>query len=196
MAWNASHEEGGDCGAERGIFPRGGQSFVIMKFGRRIDGACATARKWQDFPYHGRSHFPAKRHARALALATMMFRSAIPVISVSDSFKAEEYYCKVLGFQRMFAYRPNPEKSDPGYLGLARDGVWLHLDSFKPERAGLQGAFFSVADVDQFHAEYSARGAICQLPPTDQTWGDREMHIRDQDGNVLCFAKLPNEVKV
>jgi len=95
----------------------------------------------------------------------------------------------------MFAYRPDPNRKDPCYLGVARDGVWLHLDSFKPERAGTTGAFFRVADVDQFHAEISARGAICQLPPTDQTWGNRETHIRDQDGNVLCFAKDPPETK-
>jgi uncharacterized glyoxalase superfamily protein PhnB len=121
-----------------------------------------------------------------------MMHRAIPVLAVSDSSKAENYYCNILGFQKMFAYRPDPNRSDPCYLGVARDGVWLHLQSFKPERAGLTDTFLYVADVDQLYTEFSARGANCQLPPTDQTWGTREIGIRDQDGNVLIFANTPD----
>ena len=117
-----------------------------------------------------------------------MITSAVPVIAVTDSVRAEDYYCRVLGFHAMFAYRPDPSKGDPCYLGVARDGVWLHLESFKPERAGKTGAFLRVIDVDALFDEISARGAVSQLPPTDQTWGNREAHIRDPDGNVLCLA--------
>jgi catechol 2,3-dioxygenase-like lactoylglutathione lyase family enzyme len=124
---------------------------------------------------------------------SLMILSAIPQISVSDSGKAEDYYCLVLGFEKRFAYRPDPARPDPCYLGIARDGVSLHLDSFKPGRAGSTGAFLWVEDVDRLYEEISARGAICQLPPTDQTWGNRETHIRDPDGNVLCFASRRTE---
>lgn len=117
-----------------------------------------------------------------------MITSAIPVIAVSDSIRSEDYYSRVLGFQKMFAYRPDPSKSDPCYLGVSRDGVWLHLQSFKRERAGMTDAFLWVSDVDLLHAEVSERGAVIQLPPTDQTWGTRESGIRDPDGNVLVFA--------
>ena len=124
-----------------------------------------------------------------------MITSAIPVIAVTDSVRAEDYYCRVLGFQRKFLHRPDPARKDPCYLGVARDDVWLHLDSFKSERAGMTGAFLWVADVDRFHQEISARGAITQLPPTDQTWGTREAHIQDPDGNVLCFAARPRDAR-
>jgi uncharacterized glyoxalase superfamily protein PhnB len=117
-----------------------------------------------------------------------MIASAIPVIAVSDSARAEDYYCRVLGFERMFAYRPDPNRSDPCYLGVARDGVWLHLQSFKGDRAGMTDAFLWVEDVDRLYEELAARGAVVQLPPTDQTWGTRETGIRDPDGNVLVFA--------
>jgi uncharacterized glyoxalase superfamily protein PhnB len=120
-----------------------------------------------------------------------MITSAIPVIAVSDSVLSEDYYCRVLGFRKMFAYRPDPNKSDPCYLGVARDGVWLHLQSFKPERAGMTDAFLWVANVDLLHVEVSERGAVIQLPPTNQTWGTRETGIRDPDGNVLVFATKP-----
>ncbi len=120
--------------------------------------------------------------------AAPMIQCAIPVIAVSNSRRAEDYYCKVLGFATLFTYRPNPSKAEPCYMGVARDGVRLHLHSFKPERSGLTDAFIYVADVDQLFAEFSSRGATCQLPPTDQTWGTREIAIRDPDGNVLVFA--------
>ena len=96
----------------------------------------------------------------------------------------------------MFAYRPDPNKSDPCYLGVARDGVWLHLQSFKRERAGMTDAFLWVADVDLLYVEVSERGAVVQLPPTNQTWGTRETGIRDPDGNVLVFAAKPPDANV
>src|SRR6266536_4798245 len=79
---------------------------------------------------------------------TVMITSAVPIIAVSDSARAEDYYCRVLGFQKMFAYPLEASQPDPRYLGVARDGVWLHLQSFKPERAGMTDAFLWVADVD------------------------------------------------
>jgi uncharacterized glyoxalase superfamily protein PhnB len=119
-----------------------------------------------------------------------MIISAIPVIAVSDSARAEDYYCRVLGFQIMSSWPPDATP-DPRYLAIARDGVWLHLQSYKPQRAGMTDAFCWVDDVDQLHDELAARGAVVQLPPTDQTWGIREMGIRDPDGNVIGFATKP-----
>ena len=125
-----------------------------------------------------------------------MITSAIPIIAVRESAKAEDYYCGVFGFQKMFAYPTDPTKPDPRYPGVARDGFWLHLQSYRPERAGMTDAFLWVADVDRLHDELSARGAVVQLPPTDQTWGTRETGIRDPDGNVLVFATKPRNTNV
>ncbi len=58
-----------------------------------------------------------------------MFKSAIPVLHVSNSTKAEEFYCNLLGFRREFVYR-----------------------------------------------------AI------DQTWGNREMYVKDADRNSIRFV--------
>jgi uncharacterized glyoxalase superfamily protein PhnB len=55
----------------------------------------------------------------------------------------------------------------------------------------MTDAFLWVTDVDLLYEEVSARGAVVQLPPTDQTWGARETGIRDPDGNVLVFATKP-----
>ena len=119
-----------------------------------------------------------------------MITAAIPVIAITDPVRSEDYYCRVLGFQKMFAYPPDAT-AGPRYIGVARDGVWLHLQSYKPERAGMTDAFLWITDVDQLHSEVSARGAIVHMPPTDQTWGTREVGIRDPDGNVMVFATKP-----
>jgi len=118
-----------------------------------------------------------------------MITGVVPIVAVSDSGRAEDYYCRVLGFEKFFSYQTDPSRGEPRCLGVARDGVSLHLQSFKPERAGMTDAYFWVEDFDQLYAEVFARGAAIQLPPTDQTWGTRETAVRDPDGNVLVFGK-------
>jgi hypothetical protein len=66
-----------------------------------------------------------------------MFKFAIPVLHVSSSAAAKEFYCKRLGFQQQFAYRPDEAKPDPCSMGLMRDGVWLHVSSFSGD--GVSG---------------------------------------------------------
>jgi catechol 2,3-dioxygenase-like lactoylglutathione lyase family enzyme len=118
-----------------------------------------------------------------------MLKLAIPLLHVSDSMQAEEFYCSRLGFHRLFAYRLDDSRADPCYLGLARDGISLHLSSFSGD--GLAGgvASFIVDDVDALHAELVGKNVPIALPPTDQTWGNREMYVRDGDGNSLRFIR-------
>ena len=52
----------------------------------------------------------------------------------------------------------------------------------------MNGAFIWVTDVDRLYDEISARGAVVKLPPTNQTWGTRELRISDPDGNGLGFG--------
>lgn len=59
-----------------------------------------------------------------------MFKLAIPLLHVSNSAAAEDFYCNRLGFRREFAHRFDDTKLDPCYMGLTRDGIWLHVSSF------------------------------------------------------------------
>jgi uncharacterized glyoxalase superfamily protein PhnB len=43
--------------------------------------------------------------------------------------------------------------------------------------------------VDALHAEFTARSIPIAVEPTDQTWGAREMYVRDPDGNCLRFVQ-------
>ena len=117
-----------------------------------------------------------------------MFKLAIPVLHVSRSVAAEEFYCTRLGFRRHFAFRPDPTRPDPCYMGLSRDGASLHLSSFSGDGASGGVVFIVVDDVDALHGELSGKGVRIDMAPTDQTWGNREMYVRDPDNNSIRFT--------
>jgi len=119
-----------------------------------------------------------------------MIKLAIPLLHVSDAARAEDFYCRRLGFRREFAYRPDPARPDPCFLGVSRDGVWLNLSSVPGDGVSGGVANFVVDDVDALHAELVTRGVTIALAPTDQTWGNREMYVRDADGNTLRFLRV------
>jgi uncharacterized glyoxalase superfamily protein PhnB len=118
-----------------------------------------------------------------------LFRQAIPVLHVTSSTAAEDFYCNGLGFSKRFSYRVDETHLDPCYMGLARDDAWLHVSSFSGD--GVSGACVDllVDDVDGLHDELLHRGVRIDLEPTDQTWGNREMYVRDPDGNSIRFAR-------
>ncbi|MBI3567987.1 MAG: ACT domain-containing protein [Gemmatimonadetes bacterium] len=118
-----------------------------------------------------------------------MLREAIPVLHVSSSVAAEEFYCDRLGFERLFAYRPIAGDPDPCYLGVARDGAVLHLSSFGGDGVAGNVVFVRVDDVDALHAELVAAGVAIDTPPVDQSWGNREMYVRDADRNSIRFTR-------
>jgi catechol 2,3-dioxygenase-like lactoylglutathione lyase family enzyme len=117
-----------------------------------------------------------------------VFKLAIPVLHVGSSAAAEDFYCNRLGFRREFAYRLDENKPDPCYMGLARDGVELHVSSFSGDGGSGGVVFLLVEDVDALHAELVAKGVPIALEPTDQTWGNREMYVKDADGNSIRFV--------
>jgi catechol 2,3-dioxygenase-like lactoylglutathione lyase family enzyme len=117
-----------------------------------------------------------------------VFKLAIPLLHVEHSAAAENFYCNRLGFRLEFAHRPGEHaKADPCYMGLTREGVWLHLSSFSGD--GVSGGVvnFLVEDVDALHAEFVAKGVRIDTGPVDQTWGNREMYVKDADGNSIRF---------
>lgn len=118
--------------------------------------------------------------------------TAIPLLHVSSADEAEAFYCGTLGFAKEWEYRPALPSRDPGYLGLARDGVMLHVSSFSGDGAAGGVASFYVRDVDALFAELCSRAAAIELPPHDQTWGNREMYVKDADGNSLRFIQPPH----
>ena len=118
-----------------------------------------------------------------------MIKLAIPLLHVSNSAAAENFYCQRLGFRREFTHRADEAKADPCYMGLSRDGVWLHVSSFSGD--GVSGGVVNllVEDVDALHSELIAKGVRIDVGPVNQTWGTREMYVKDADGNCVRFVR-------
>lgn len=115
-----------------------------------------------------------------------MLRQAIPVMHVSDYQTSLEYYQR-LGFVEQFCYRLG-EQADPAYFGLKLDDTLIHLSSFSGDGCNPGVIYFIVEDVDQLHRRWQEAGIDVGLPPTDQTWNNREMYLEDPDGNSLRFV--------
>jgi catechol 2,3-dioxygenase-like lactoylglutathione lyase family enzyme len=118
-----------------------------------------------------------------------MLKLAIPVLHVKSSAAAEEFYCQRLGFRRQFAYRPDETRPDPCYMGLLRDEAWIHVSSFSGDAVPGGVVYLVVDDVDRLHDELRRKDVHIDLEPTDQTWGNREMYVRDPDGNCIRFTR-------
>lgn len=119
-----------------------------------------------------------------------MIKLAVPLLHVSDSAAAIEHYCGCLGFQLEFTHRPRGVETDPCYLGISRDNVWMNLSSFPGDGVAPGVANLIVDRVDALHREFIAKGVAIDLSPIDQTWGSREMYVKDRDGNSLRFLQI------
>jgi len=119
-----------------------------------------------------------------------MFRLSIPVIHVASITVAEAFYCEKLGFRKEFKNQAQPEQSDPCYMGLVRDAAYLHVSSFSGDSVAGAAINLIVDDVDRLHRELQQQGVEIAMEPTDQTWGNREMYVRDPDGNCLRFLQV------
>ena len=116
-----------------------------------------------------------------------MMTFAIPVLHVSDTHSAEEFYCDKLGFKLESVYRTGD--GEPGYMWVSRDSVHIHLSSFSGDAVAGGVVMVLVEDVDSLFAELSAKGVKFDPEPVDQSWGNREAYVKDPDGNSIRFFR-------
>jgi uncharacterized glyoxalase superfamily protein PhnB len=117
-----------------------------------------------------------------------LLKQAIPVLHITDANAAEAFYCGLLGFCRDFEVPASETKREPCYMGLSRDGAILHLSSHAGDGVTGGVVFFVTDDVDALHAEFVAKNVRIHIAPVDQTWGLRELYVRDPDGNSVRFG--------
>jgi catechol 2,3-dioxygenase-like lactoylglutathione lyase family enzyme len=109
------------------------------------------------------------------------------VLRVAESKRAEAFYCGQLGFKLDFVNRGDAD--DPCYFGVSRDGVALHLSSHGGDSVPGAAVNVMTGNIDALYRAFVATGVPIALAPTDQTWGAREMYIRDPDQNALRFIQ-------
>ncbi len=117
-----------------------------------------------------------------------MLKFAIPVLHVTSSRSAEEFFGR-LGFRQEFAMRLDESRADPCYMGFRRDDAVLHVSSFSGDGVSGGVAYVAVDDVDELHRELVTKGVPIDTGPIDQSWGNREMYVKDMDRNSIRFKQ-------
>jgi catechol 2,3-dioxygenase-like lactoylglutathione lyase family enzyme len=115
--------------------------------------------------------------------------SVQPVLMTRDVTASLRFYEK-LGF----TVAGQDTAQDPKYARVRRDGVELHLQwhhatewDFPNDRPSYR---FVVSDVADIYDEFRARSALTDATAVAETsWGTREFHVRDGDGNLLQFYR-------
>jgi len=115
-----------------------------------------------------------------------MFKAAIPIFRTGSISAARTFYCDVLGFSVQSTYRPG-ESDDPAYMVLRRDAAVMHLSSFPGDGVFGNVVTLLVDDIETLHAQLSGRGVDVGEGIMNQDWGDRELYVRDPDGNAIRF---------
>jgi catechol 2,3-dioxygenase-like lactoylglutathione lyase family enzyme len=105
-----------------------------------------------------------------------------PILRVADLHAAQNYYRDALGFKILWEHGEPPD-----FGAVGRSNMVLFMCQQCQSSAGAW-VFTFTHDVDQLHKEFVERNAIIRMPPTNMSWGLREMNVGDPDGNVLRFA--------
>ena len=118
-----------------------------------------------------------------------VFESVHPVLPSQNVSAAIEFYTGKLGFRLAF----QDAASEPGYAGIVRDSVEIHLQWHDPaewsavERPMLR---FMVPDVDGLFEEYQPNGVFHDRTELrDTPWNTREFAFYDLDKNGLTFYR-------
>ena len=116
--------------------------------------------------------------------------AAAPQFLVDRLDDALAFYQQRLGFARDFVYQDF-------YASVSRDGALIHLKcapKLEVELAHRRSqehldAFLPVSGVRELHDEFVRRGAPIVKPLEQQPWGQRDFHVEDPDGHILCFSE-------
>jgi uncharacterized glyoxalase superfamily protein PhnB len=113
---------------------------------------------------------------------------SIPVLRVLKIERSLSFY-QSLGFSQQWMYKPQPNLEDPAYCCIEREGCILHLSSHSGDGAFGSAVYVACEDVDAvYRSAARALGESVALPPTDQTWGNREMYLTDPDKHSIRFC--------
>lgn len=118
----------------------------------------------------------------------------VPVVKCADIDRAITHYTEVLDFELVGVW---PERADPAYGFLVRDGEELHLSSHAGDGSPGQSILVLVDDVDAVFAAISAHGhdashrteSPLHQAPVNQTWGTRDWAVDDPDGNKIVYIQ-------
>ncbi len=114
--------------------------------------------------------------------------TAVPTLRIRSYEAAVHFYVESLGFRIDWEWRHEPEL--PVFMQLSRGLLRMYLTEHEGDCALPGLVYLYVEDVDAWQAEMLARGVVAEEAPRNQPWGNREMMLRDPDGNGLCICAV------
>lgn len=114
--------------------------------------------------------------------------TAVPTLRITSYDAAVAFYVEALGFRVDWEWRHEP--GFPVTMQVSRGPLRIYLTEHEQDCALPGLVYLYVSDVDAWQAEMLARGIVAEEAPQDQPWGNREMMVRDPDGNGLCVCAV------
>ena len=112
---------------------------------------------------------------------------AFPILRVLRIERSLEFY-GVLGFTLKSTYRPDPQRIDPAFCVIEKQGCEIHLSSHAGD--GCFGSAVQIVcdSVDELYESLPEPvRELAELKPTNQTWNQRELYFRDLDNHSIRF---------
>jgi len=124
-------------------------------------------------------------------MSEILLKSAVPILFVRDVPASAAFFQEKLGFDIDFLHG-----TPPFYGAVSRREARLHLRfvhqpnfvDLAAREVSLILATIEVSDVQALFEEFKQRGVEFGQVPTKQTWGGKDFHVRDPDGNVVSFV--------
>jgi mannose-6-phosphate isomerase-like protein (cupin superfamily) len=123
----------------------------------------------------------------------MHAKHVTPILNVSDIKQSFDWFAR-LGWQKCWDFGDPPTF---GSVGSGECEIFLCLDGqggrgreggFGGEGMGVWMSIW-VEDVDVIYERCKQEGIEVSMPPQDEPWGVREMHVRHPDGHVFRISK-------
>lgn len=124
----------------------------------------------------------------------MAVHGLTPILNVSDLPQSFRWF-EQLGWRKLWDWQPTPESPATfGAVGAGPCEIFLCLGGQGGRgREGYdgQGVWMSiwVDDVDAVHTQCLAAGLEVAMPPRDEPWRVREMHVRHPDGHMFRIGR-------
>jgi catechol 2,3-dioxygenase-like lactoylglutathione lyase family enzyme len=132
----------------------------------------------------------------------MLAKGLTPILNVSDIRDTFAWFEK-LGWSKGFDWGTPPTfgsvcsgKCEIFLCQNAQGGRGKSaLATTSEDDSADKGVWMSiwVDDVDAIHRHCLAQGIEVTMPPTDEPWGVREMHVRHPDGHVFRISRGSGE---
>jgi catechol 2,3-dioxygenase-like lactoylglutathione lyase family enzyme len=132
----------------------------------------------------------------------MLVKDLNPILNVSDIQQSFTWFQK-LGWNKLWDWGDPPTF---GAVGSGEFAIFLcqgaqggrgksELTTTKGSGSADKGVWMSiwVEDVDAVHRHCLEQGLEITMPPADEPWGVREMHVRHPDGHVFRITQEKEE---